>query len=110
MWTKHEAPHKPSRRTVPAVRRRSTGPDAVLVLPTDMITGPRADVFSDGDLIGFKLGTEGDYPVQTTNPRAATRVLRIPGKFAGRIPVGTTDIPVQHRDGMLVVNLAALAA
>lgn len=110
MWTKHEAPKKPARRTQPAIRRRSTGPDALLVLPQEMITGPRADVFSDGDRIGFRLGAEGDYPVQTPSRKAATRVLRIPGKFAARVPVGTTDIAVTHEDGMLVLDLSALAA
>lgn len=110
MWTKHEAPHKPKRRLVPAVRRRSTGPDALLVLPREMVTGPRADVFSDGDRLGFKLGTEGDYPVQHHSPKAATRVLRIPGKFAARLPVGTTDIAMTHEDGMLVLDLATLSA
>lgn len=110
MWIKHEAPKKPARRTLPAVRRRSTGRDALLVLPCEMITGPRADVFSDGDRLGFRLGAEGDYPVQTPNPRAATRALRIPGKFAARLPVGTTDIAVTHEDGMIVLDLATLIA
>lgn len=110
MWIKHEPPKKPARRTQPAIRRRSTGPDALLVLPHEMITGPRADVFSDGDRLGFKLGETGDYPVQTNNPRAATRALRIPGKFAALVPVGTTEIALSHEDGMLVLNLAALAA
>lgn len=110
MWTKHEAPKKPARRMQPAIRRRSTGPDALLVLPQEVITGPRADVFSDGDRLGFRLGQDGDYPVQTPNAPAATRVLRIPGKFATRVPVGTTDISLTQEDGMLVLDLAAIAA
>lgn len=111
MWTKHEAPKKPTKRTVPAVRRRKTSyPDALLVLPKEMVPGPRLDVFSDGNRLGFKVGEVGDYLVHTNNPRAATRQLRIPGKFAAQVPVGTTDVAVTEADGMLVLDLATLNA
>lgn len=111
MWQKIENKSNPKRRTGAVVRKRKTGFSiATLELPREMVSGDRADIFQDGTRIGFLIGNTGDYAVQGREPKRGCRRITIPHRIAAAIPAGSTSIALTEAGGMLVLDLASLAA
>lgn len=109
MWQRIDNPIAPKRRTTPAVARRSNQNHAYLVLPAEMVTGPRAEVFTAPDgRIGFLFGQKGQFSVTADHPRAKSRRVTVPAQVKLPVPVGLTEITLERIDGMLVLDPSTL--
>ncbi len=115
MWKKVEKKRlgraKPARTSFAVSRGRSGHQAASLVIPADAVSGPRANIYSDGNgKLAFHMGESGSFAVSITGPKARSRKIAIPSTHAHRIPFGTTEVSMQREGDMWVLDLSALPA
>ena len=114
MWKKYTPPKVGSNgrlvRTVPAVFRGRTGRKAaVLVLPDQMATAERCDIYENGHrFLAFQQHDDGFFSVISASSGGKVKHVTVPAKYAHRIPYGTTDVTLTRDGDMLVLDLDQL--
>lgn len=113
MWKKIDkyTPISPreARTSFAVARGRSGHQAATLIVPGDMVSAERANIYSDGNgKLAFHMCEGGAFKVSMTSPAAKTRKIAIPADKASRIPFGTTDVQMTRDGDMWVLDLNAI--
>jgi hypothetical protein len=103
MWTKVDKKKGADQRQSFAVVRWSNA--AALIVPGCAVVGERADVYVDGNRIGYRIGDSGEFSVSVANKASVAKRVTIPSRFVGMVPEGTTDATVTMEGGMIVLDL-----